>query len=394
MTVEVSARVGGELLWSDWALNEAALEKDRRGRMVECVLEIEGRPLSRWACDGVVCATPTGSTAYAFSAGGPDRLARRRSAAHRPDQRPCALRPALGGGPARAPVASGDRAGYRRRRGDVRRPPHRRRCRTVLGVEVSVGRTPGQARPAASAVVHRSARRQVRPPGGRLAWQLAKCRTAAVVSYTCSMRYASAGSARSTEAVLELHSGLTVLSGETGAGKSSVVRAFGLLAGGRADVSTDQVGLRRAPLWKLGSRWRRMARLRRGCMKLGGELEGGSLLITRTVALDGRSRAFVGGRAVPVGLLAEIVGRLAGAARPEQPAAAEGGRGAAFAAGPVCRRRRSWGRWRSTGLLGSAGWPPAVSRRSSAPQEGERAREVELLRLGLAEVERVAPVAA
>ena len=71
MTVEVSASVGGELLWSDWALNEAALEKDQRGRMVECVLEIEGRPLSRWACDGVVCATPTGSTAYAFSAGGP-----------------------------------------------------------------------------------------------------------------------------------------------------------------------------------------------------------------------------------------------------------------------------------------------------------------------------------
>jgi NAD+ kinase len=71
MTVEVSASVGGEVLWTDWALNEAALEKDQRGRMVECVLEIEGRPLSRWACDGVVCATPTGSTAYAFSAGGP-----------------------------------------------------------------------------------------------------------------------------------------------------------------------------------------------------------------------------------------------------------------------------------------------------------------------------------
>ncbi len=71
MTVDVCVREAGAITWRGWALNEAALEKDGRGRMVECVLEIEGRPLSRWACDGVVCATPTGSTAYAFSAGGP-----------------------------------------------------------------------------------------------------------------------------------------------------------------------------------------------------------------------------------------------------------------------------------------------------------------------------------
>jgi NAD+ kinase len=56
---------------STWALNEASVEKVARERMIEVVTEIDGRPLSRWACDGVVCATPTGSTAYAFSAGGP-----------------------------------------------------------------------------------------------------------------------------------------------------------------------------------------------------------------------------------------------------------------------------------------------------------------------------------
>ncbi len=71
MTVDVTVRAGGKVAWSSWALNEVALEKGVRDRMVECVLEIEGRPLSRWACDGVLCATPTGSTAYAFSAGGP-----------------------------------------------------------------------------------------------------------------------------------------------------------------------------------------------------------------------------------------------------------------------------------------------------------------------------------
>ena len=47
------------------------MEKVARERMIEVVTEIDGRPLSRWGCDGVVCATPTGSTAYAFSAGGP-----------------------------------------------------------------------------------------------------------------------------------------------------------------------------------------------------------------------------------------------------------------------------------------------------------------------------------
>jgi NAD+ kinase len=54
-----------------WALNEASVEKGSRQRLLEVVTEVDGRPLSRLACDGVVCATPTGSTAYAFSAGGP-----------------------------------------------------------------------------------------------------------------------------------------------------------------------------------------------------------------------------------------------------------------------------------------------------------------------------------
>ena len=54
-----------------WALNEATVEKAARERMLDLVIEVDGRPLSRWGCDGVVFATPTGSTAYAFSAGGP-----------------------------------------------------------------------------------------------------------------------------------------------------------------------------------------------------------------------------------------------------------------------------------------------------------------------------------
>ena len=75
LTLDVSiycdTPAGKELVASTWALNEASVEKAARERMIEVVVEVDGRPLSRWGCDGVVCATPTGSTAYNFSAGGP-----------------------------------------------------------------------------------------------------------------------------------------------------------------------------------------------------------------------------------------------------------------------------------------------------------------------------------
>jgi NAD+ kinase len=71
LTIDVDVYQGKELVSSTWALNEASVEKAARQRMLEVVVEIDGRPLSRWGCDGVVCATPTGSTAYNFSAGGP-----------------------------------------------------------------------------------------------------------------------------------------------------------------------------------------------------------------------------------------------------------------------------------------------------------------------------------
>ena len=71
MTIDAVARRNGDVLARTWALNEAAIEKSTRERILEVVLEVDGRPVSAFGCDGVLCATPTGSTAYAFSAGGP-----------------------------------------------------------------------------------------------------------------------------------------------------------------------------------------------------------------------------------------------------------------------------------------------------------------------------------
>lgn len=70
LTVDV-IDAAGDVIYETWALNEATVEKASRERMMEVVIEIDGRPLSSFGCDGVVVSTPTGSTAYNFSAGGP-----------------------------------------------------------------------------------------------------------------------------------------------------------------------------------------------------------------------------------------------------------------------------------------------------------------------------------
>ncbi len=71
LTLDVQLYSGDTTVASTWALNEASVEKASRERMLEVVVGVDHRPLSRWGCDGVVFATPTGSTAYNFSAGGP-----------------------------------------------------------------------------------------------------------------------------------------------------------------------------------------------------------------------------------------------------------------------------------------------------------------------------------
>jgi NAD+ kinase len=70
MTLRFSIEREGKEIGKGWALNEVTVERDGT-TMVELFVEIDNRPLSHWGCDGLICSTPTGSTAYAFSAGGP-----------------------------------------------------------------------------------------------------------------------------------------------------------------------------------------------------------------------------------------------------------------------------------------------------------------------------------
>ena len=70
MVLQYAIKRDGKFISQGWALNEVTVEREQSS-MVELFLEIDDRPISRWGCDGLICSTPTGSTAYAFSAGGP-----------------------------------------------------------------------------------------------------------------------------------------------------------------------------------------------------------------------------------------------------------------------------------------------------------------------------------
>jgi NAD+ kinase len=71
MTLDVSVHIDGRVVGHGWAINEASLEKGTHLGVLGVVLEVDGRPVSAFGCDGVLVSTPTGSTAYTFSAGGP-----------------------------------------------------------------------------------------------------------------------------------------------------------------------------------------------------------------------------------------------------------------------------------------------------------------------------------
>ncbi|WP_225845851.1 DNA repair protein RecN [Streptomyces sp. HPF1205] len=128
-----------------------------------------------------------------------------------------------------------------------------------------------------------------------------------VVSVLEEMRIRSLGVIE--DAVVELSPGFTAVTGETGAGKTMVVTSLGLLLGGRADPALVRIGEKQAVVEgriTLDPGARALVRAE----EAGAELDDGALLVSRTVSAEGRSRAHVGGRGVPVGLLGELADDL------------------------------------------------------------------------------------
>jgi DNA repair protein RecN (Recombination protein N) len=190
------------------------------------------------------------------------------------------------------------------------------------------------------------------------------------------------------DATLELDAGLTVLTGETGAGKTMVVTGLTLLGGGRAEASRVADGARRAVV---EGRFTADAAALAVADEVGAEADDdGALIAVRTVGADGRSRAHLGGRAVPVGVLA----RLADSAlavhgqndqlrllRPaEQRALLDRFAGDAVGV-PLQRYRAVRSEWQAVAA-------ELVDRRDGARR---LAQEADLLRHGLTEIEAVDP---
>lgn len=193
------------------------------------------------------------------------------------------------------------------------------------------------------------------------------------------------------DAVVELSPGFTAVTGETGAGKTMVVTSLGLLLGGRADPALVRIGAKAAVVeGRIVMRPDAPAAVR--AEEAGAELDDGALLISRTVSAEGRSRAHVGGRSVPVGLLGELADDLVavhgqtdqqGLLRPARQRQALDRYAGDAVAVPLEKYGSAYRRLRAV----------AVELEEITTRARERAQEADLLRFGLDEIAGVEPVA-
>ncbi|MEP7053820.1 MAG: DNA repair protein RecN [Actinomycetota bacterium] len=193
------------------------------------------------------------------------------------------------------------------------------------------------------------------------------------------------------DAVVELHPGLTVVTGETGAGKTMVVQSLSLLFGGRSDAGLVRLGSARAGV-EGTLRVDGESPAAQRVLEAGGVVEDGELLLARTTTAEGRSRAHAGGRAVPVSVLSELGEGLfalhgqhdqqALVGQAEQRAALDRFAGTSVGA-PLADYRAGFRRWREV--------TDEIDVR--AGERRDRALEADALRFGLEQIEAVGPVA-
>ncbi|MFB6841945.1 DNA repair protein RecN [Streptomyces sp. NPDC056361] len=192
------------------------------------------------------------------------------------------------------------------------------------------------------------------------------------------------------DAVVELSPGFTAVTGETGAGKTMVVTSLGLLLGGRADPALVRIGAASAVVeGRISVPAGAPAAVR--AEEAGAEFDEGVLLVSRTVSAEGRSRAHLGGRSVPVGLLAELADELVavhgqtdqqGLLKPARQRGALDRYAGEAVSVPLGAYGDAYKRLRAvTGEL------EEITTRAR-----ERAQEADLLRFGLGEIEAVAPL--
>ncbi|MEU0913864.1 DNA repair protein RecN [Streptomyces althioticus] len=208
-----------------------------------------------------------------------------------------------------------------------------------------------------------------------------------VVSVLEEMRIRSLGVI--DDAVVELSPGFTAVTGETGAGKTMVVTSLGLLLGGRADAALVRIGARNAVVeGRIAVPEGSPAVVR--AEEAGAELDEGTLLVSRTVSAEGRSRAHLGGRSVPVGLLAELADDLV----------AVHGQSDQQGLLKLSRQRQALDRYAGYAVAVPLGKYAEAYKRLRAisveleeitTRARERAQEADMLRFGLEEIAAVEP---
>ncbi len=192
------------------------------------------------------------------------------------------------------------------------------------------------------------------------------------------------------ESVLELGPGFTAITGETGAGKTMVVTALGLLLGGRADSGAVRTGARSARVEGLVLTGDAGTALAEAVDAAGGAIEDGRLVLARQVSAEGRSRAFAGGASVPVATLSALADPLVAVHgqsdqhRLLQPAAQRSALDSFAGAKATALRERF-----ATGFLELRATEDELA--TVVASARERAREADLLRFGLGEVEAIDP---
>jgi DNA repair protein RecN (Recombination protein N) len=209
-----------------------------------------------------------------------------------------------------------------------------------------------------------------------------------VVSVLEEMRIRSLGVIE--DAVVELSPGFTAVTGETGAGKTMVVTSLGLLLGGRADPALVRIGAGSAVVeGRIAMAAGGRAAIR--AEEAGAELDDGALLISRTVSAEGRSRAHLGGRTVPVGLLGELADDLVavhgqtdqqGLLRPARQRDALDRYAGHTVAGPLDKYGAAYRRLREA----------AAELDELTTRARERAQEADLLRFGVEEISAAEPL--
>jgi DNA repair protein RecN (Recombination protein N) len=191
-----------------------------------------------------------------------------------------------------------------------------------------------------------------------------------------------------SDAIIGLHPGLTVVTGETGAGKTMIISGLGLLLGGRADPRSVRRGSERARVegrFKIDN-----IELAETVLEAGGQLDDDELIVARHVTSAGRSRAYVGGAQVPASACAELTAtlvRIHGQAEQERLTEADRQRQLLdrFAGAPALEPLASY---TSLWAEDRAARTELARLRAEAQR---RAREIDLLRFGLDEIERIAP---